>query len=326
MNLLKNVELENTESGQRCPAITVEEVSRSFGDVHALREVSFTVAKGEVFALLGPNGAGKTTLVEILEGNGDADHGTALVFGANPRIAGAAMRDRIGVVPQLASFELYLTVREHVAAFAGFYRRALPVDELIELVGLTSKSRALVGRLSGGQQRRLDLALALVGDPDVIFLDEPTTGFDVEARDHAWRLIEALRDQGKTIFLTTHNMVEAQRLADHIAVLFRGRVAALGTPGELLPDEAGSRISFRSFGISISDLPTSLLRAAREDHGKIVIAHENTTTALHQLTSWARERGLELSALEVSRPDLEDLYLSIVNDRARASAELVSAN
>jgi ABC-2 type transport system ATP-binding protein len=297
-------------------AITVERVSRSFGDVHALREVSFTVGRGQVFGLLGPNGAGKTTLVEILEGNGAPDSGIARVLGADPKTAGAAFRDRMGVAPQMASFELYLTVREHVAAFAGYYRRALPVDEL---VGLTAKSSALVGRLSGGQMRRLDLALALVGDPDVIFLDEPTTGFDVEARDHAWGVIEALRAAGKTIFLTTHNMAEAQRLTDRVAVLFRGEIAAIGAPADLLPDAAGSRISFRAGSLRPDDLPYSLQHAARFDRGEIVITHEDTPLALYELTGWARDTGVGLPALEVVRPDLEDLYLSIVNESAAAS-------
>lgn len=313
----KNV---STERGARDddPAVIVEHISRSFGDVHALRDVSFTVRRGEVFGLLGPNGAGKTTLVEILEGNGTPDSGTARVLGVNPKTADATFRDRMGVAPQMASFELYLTVREHVAAYAGFYRRALPVDELIELVGLTAKSSALVGRLSGGQLRRLDLALALVGDPDVIFLDEPTTGFDVEARDHAWAVVEALRAAGKTIFLTTHNMAEAQRLTDRVAILFRGQIAAIGAPDTLLPDAAASRISFRAKAPRLEELPVSLQHAARYDRGEIVITHDDTTLALYELTGWARDTGIDLPALEVARPALEDLYLTIVQDSAAA--------
>ncbi|GAA1755855.1 MULTISPECIES: ABC transporter ATP-binding protein [Streptomonospora] len=292
-------------------AITVAGVSKSFGPVRALRDVDFSVRRGEIFGLLGPNGAGKTTLVEILEGHGVPDRGSVRVLGLDPRKAGARLRDRLGIVPQQASFELYLTVREHLLAFGGYYRSSLPVDELIDLVGLGEKRRSLVGRLSGGQQRRLDLALALVGDPDVIFLDEPTTGFDVEARDRAWRVVEALRAAGKTIVLTTHNMDEAQKLVDRVAVLYDGSPAAIGTPAELLADQ-GSRIGFRAGAITPADLPERLAGLARAEDGRIVLVAQDAAEALHELTGWARANDHTLPDLEVSRPDIEDLYLSIV--------------
>ncbi|KII00270.1 hypothetical protein LP52_02710 [Streptomonospora alba] len=291
--------------------MTVSGVSKSFGPVRALREVGFAVRRGEIFGLLGPNGAGKTTLLEILEGHGVPDQGSVRVLGMDPRKAGARLRDRLGIVPQQASFELYLTVREHILAFGGYYRSSLPVDELIDLVGLGEKRRSLVGRLSGGQQRRLDLALALVGDPDIIFLDEPTTGFDVQARDRAWSVVEALRDAGKTIVLTTHNMDEAQQLVDRVAVLYDGSLAAIGTPAELLADQA-SRIGFRADDTAPGDLPAPLADAARLEDGRIALVVEDAAEALHELTGWARANGRALPDLQVSRPDVEDLYLSIV--------------
>jgi ABC-2 type transport system ATP-binding protein len=286
--------------------------------VHALRGVDFTVEQGEVFGLLGPNGAGKTTLTEILEGHIKPTSGSVRVLGMVPDKAGRAVRDRLGIVPQKASFELYLTVREHLAAFAGYYSRSYPVDDLIDLVGLGPSSKIRVGRLSGGQQRRLDLALSLVGDPDMVFLDEPTTGLDIEARDRAWETVQALREAGKTVFLTTHNMVEAQRLCDRVAIMHSGQIAAIGTPGQLVPDEGRAVISFRAEDVDFASLPDELSETARISGGRITLNTDDVPRVLHRLTGWAIDKGLPLGDLEVQRIDLEELYLSIL---ARRDAE-----
>jgi ABC-2 type transport system ATP-binding protein len=301
--------------------IEVTDLTKNYAEVAALHGVSFTIARGEIFGLLGPNGAGKTTLLEILEGHREATGGTARVLGMNPRGAGADLRDRIGVVPQNASFELQLTTREHLSLFAGYYRRHLPVDTVLELVGLTAKAGARVGRLSGGQQRRLDLALAIIGDPDVVFLDEPTTGFDVVARDRAWALITAMRDAGKTVILTTHNMAEAQRLSDRVAVIFDGRIVALGDPGRLLAAEQAGTISTRLAGDLVDRLPRGLLAHVRRVDGRVEISVEDTRAALHDLTGWAIEAKQPLPELEVRRPSLEEMYLDLLAEHGAPGAD-----
>ncbi|MCC3765522.1 ABC transporter ATP-binding protein [Glycomyces sp. TRM65418] len=313
---------QTTESASRPPrtvestdSIIVQGLSKSFGPVQALADVDLTVQRGEVFGLLGPNGAGKTTLTEILEGHVKPTSGTVRVLDMDPIRANRTVRNRLGIVPQKGSFELYLTVREHVALFAGYYRQAFPVDDVIELVGLSSKSGARVGRLSGGQQRRLDLALALVGDPDIVFLDEPTTGLDIEARDRAWETVQAIRAMGKTVFLTTHNMTEAQRLCDRVAVLHSGRVAAIGAPSSLLPDERGATISFRGDEAEFKRLPADLAERARFKAGRISMDVDDARGPLHALTTWAVDSDVALADLEVRRPDLEELYLSILAHR-----------
>ena len=274
-------------------AIEVHELRKSYDGVEAVRGISFSIGSGEVFGLLGPNGAGKTTTVEILEGYRRPDGGEATVLGVDPRLAGAAWRERIGVVPQSGELFPNLTVKEHLDLFAGYYSEPRAPTDVLSLVGLEHKRDAKTRTLSGGQQRRLDLGIALVGDPELLFLDEPTTGFDPGARRAAWETIRSLRSLGKTILLTTHYIEEAQRLADRVAVMRRGEIVAAGTPAELTAAAPASRISFRRNG------------------SEVVIETEEPTRVLHELTDEALRDGLELEALEVHRPTLEDVYLSL---------------
>ena len=274
-------------------AIEVHELRKSYDGVEAVRGISFSIGSGEVFGLLGPNGAGKTTTVEILEGYRRPDGGEATVLGVDPRLAGAAWRERIGVVPQSGELFPNLTVKEHLDLFAGYYSEPRAPTDVLSLVGLEHKRDAKTRTLSGGQQRRLDLGIALVGDPELLFLDEPTTGFDPGARRAAWETIRSLRSLGKTILLTTHYIEEAQRLADRVAVMRRGEIVAAGTPAELTAATPASRISFRRNG------------------SEVVIETEEPTRVLHELTDEALRDGLELEALEVHRPTLEDVYLSL---------------
>ncbi len=275
-------------------AIVVSELRKSYGGVEALRGVTFEVATGEVFGLLGPNGAGKTTTVEILEGYRSRDAGSVQVLGFDPGRAERALRERIGVVLQHSELWPNLTVREVHRAFAGYYAHPRDVDEVIEIVGLAEKADARVKTLSGGQKRRLDLGVALVGDPDLVFLDEPTTGFDPSARRTAWDMIRALRELGKTILLTTHYLDEAQQLADRVAVIREGRIVKLGTPSDLIAGAATSQIRYRDNG--------------RE----VVIDTETPTRVLAELAGEAAARGVELDGLEVRRPTLEEVYLELV--------------
>ena len=278
-------------------AIEVHELRKSYDGVEAVRGISFSIGSGEVFGLLGPNGAGKTTTVEILEGYRRPDGGEATVLGVDPRLAGAAWRERIGVVPQSGELFPNLTVKEHLDLFAGYYSEPRAPTDVLSLVGLEHKRDAKTRTLSGGQQRRLDLGIALVGDPELLFLDEPTTGFDPGARRAAWETIRSLRSLGKTILLTTHYIEEAQRLADRVAVMRRGEIVAAGTPAELTAAAPASRISFRRNG------------------SEVVIETEEPTRVLHELTDEALRDGLELEALEVHRPTLEDVYLSLTEGK-----------
>ena len=284
-----------TDAVATSPAVVVRDLHKRYGELEALRGVSFEVARGEVFGLLGPNGAGKTTTVEILEGYRGRDSGHAEVLGHDPGRAERAFRERIGVVLQRSELWPQLTVGEVVRVFAGYYRRPRDADEVIDLVGLTEKRGARVKTLSGGQKRRLDLAVALVGDPEVVFLDEPTTGFDPTARRTSWEMIRSLRALGKTILLTTHYLDEAQQLADRVAVIVAGRIVALGPPAELIGASAQTEIRFRRDG---------------ED---VVVRTGAPTSELHRLTSEAVARGEEIEGLEVRRPTLEDVYLELVD-------------
>jgi len=282
-------------------AIVVRDLRKSYDGVEALGGISFEVQEGEVFGLLGPNGAGKTTTVEILEGFRSRDGGEVSVLGHDPGNASRELRERIGVVLQQSELVSNLTARELLRIFAGYYRTALDVDEVVSLVGLEEKRDARVRTLSGGQKRRLDLGLALVGDPDLLFLDEPTTGFDPAARRSAWEMIRSLRGLGKTILLTTHYLDEAHQLADRVAVIAAGSIARLGTPAELTQSSGRVEIRFRLDGEAT------------------VIQTDEPTRVLHDLTARALADGGELEQLEVKRPSLEDVYLELVDDAERES-------
>jgi ABC-2 type transport system ATP-binding protein len=312
--------LESSAPGRNAtamPAIEVEGLFKSYGSVDALRGISFHVDGGQVFALLGPNGAGKTTTLEILEGHRQRSGGRVSVLGVDPEYGGRAFRERIGVVLQSAGFDAELTVRELLALYAASYPRSLPVTDVVALVGLEDKHRARVKTLSGGQRRRLDLGLALVGDPDLIFLDEPTTGFDPAARRGAWRLVDSLRGLGRTIVLTSHYMDEVQHLADRVAVIANGQIVAEGSPDSL--GEDGRRQAVISFRLPrahpLDQLPDDVQRLAESAGGQVTIRTTKPVWVLGALCDWARERRLELPGLQVSQPSLEDVYLQLTEDR-----------
>jgi ABC-2 type transport system ATP-binding protein len=273
--------------------IRVADLRKSYGSHEALRGIDFEIEPGEVFGLLGPNGAGKTTTVEILEGYRDRDSGSVEVLGSDPEKTGSEWRERIGIVLQSSAMYPNLTVLEHVELFAGYYRSPRNADEVIQLVGLSEKREAAVKTLSGGQSRRLDLALGLIGDPEILFLDEPTTGFDPAARRAAWDMIRSLRDIGKTVLLTTHYLDEAENLADRVAVLSDGRIVALGAPGELRGTTAPTEIRYRRNGQDV------------------ILQTHDPTRVLHELTGKALAAGEELEAIQVRRPTLEETYLEL---------------
>ncbi len=299
-------------------AIEVRDLRMQYGAVEAVRGIDLDVATGEVFGFLGPNGAGKTTTIEILEGYRARTAGEVSVLGVDPARATRAWRDRLGLVLQSCELDPLLTVRETLSLFAGFYTNARPVDEIVELVGLRDKRDVRVGRLSGGQRRRADVGVALVGDPELVFLDEPTTGFDPAARREAWSMIEGLKALGKTVFLTTHYMDEAQHLADRVAILRAGKIVALGPPDELGEGlRAETIVTFRA--LAPSDLETLRVRV---DSAASVVGETTTLrtadaqVTLGRLLAWADERGVVLEHLEVRRPDLEDIFLELVGDEA----------
>jgi len=277
-------------------AILVSELRKSYGEHEALRGISFAINEGEVFSLLGPNGAGKTTTVEILEGYRARDGGDIEVLGFDPARAETAFRERIGVVLQHSQLWPNLTVAETHRMFAGYYAEPRDIDEVIQLVGLQAKRDDRVKTLSGGQKRRLDLGVALVGDPDLVFLDEPTTGFDPRARRAAWDMIRSLRSLGKTILLTTHYLDEAEQLADRVAVLREGRIIGQGTPAELTGGTQETEVRYR------------------RDGNEVVIRTKEPTQLLHELTEQAIAEGRELEGLTVRRPTLEDVYLLLTED------------
>ena len=292
------------------PVITVHGLRKRYGAVEAVSGIDLEVRRGEIFAFLGPNGAGKTTTVEILEGFRTRTEGEVSVLGVDPAHADAGWRNRVGAVLQETEPEPGLTVRECLELFAGYYEHPRAIEETIALVGLEQKADSLAPQLSGGQRRRLDVALALIGDPELIFLDEPTTGFDPSARRAAWGVIAGLRDLGKTVFLTTHYMDEAENLADRIAVIAGGRIVAEGTPGTLGGRERmAARIAFTL--PEGTELPDFLRATASRTDGRVVLESDRPLVALKTLADWALERGLDLPDLDVRRPSLEDVYLEL---------------
>jgi ABC-2 type transport system ATP-binding protein len=288
----------------RMHAIEVSGLHKAYGNLEAVRGVDFTIDEGEVFGLLGPNGAGKTTTVEILEGYRKRDAGEVRVLGSDPERPASDFRERIGVVLQQSQLWPNLTVRETHAIFAGYYRSPRDVDEVIALVGLKEKTNARLKTLSGGQKRRLDLGIALVGDPDLVFLDEPTTGFDPAARRAAWEMIRSLRSLGKTVLLTTHYLDEAEQLSDRVAVMREGRIVRVGTPAELTTTDLQTEIRYRQNG------------------EEVLVRTDEPTRVLAELTSAALARGEELENLQVRRPSLEEVYLALTaEDEAEAEIE-----
>ena len=290
-------------------AIEVKGLRKSYGDVEAVKSIDLSVGEGTVFALLGPNGAGKTTTVEILEGFRERTAGEVRVMGFDPARRERALRSQIGIVLQSTGVDPYLPVAETVELYRGYYPHPRPLDEVIEVVGLVEKRDSRVNKLSGGQQRRLDVAIALAGDPKLLFLDEPTTGFDPGARRNAWQVVKNLQALGKTIFLTTHYMDEAQYLANLVAVIARGEIVATGPPSSLGGrNVAGMLIRFRAPD-GAEGLPQ--VGAAQASDGMFEVRADDPTRVLHELTSWAVQRGQSLEGLEVTRPTLEDVYLEL---------------
>ena len=297
-------------------AIEVRGLRKSYGTVQAVAGIDLTVQEGEVFALLGPNGAGKTTTVEILEGFRSRDAGDVRVLGHDPARADRRLKERVGVVLQSTGIDPYLTVAETIELFRGYYPQPRPLDEVIEVVGLSEKRSTRVTKLSGGQQRRLDVAVALAGDPRVLFLDEPTTGFDPGARRNAWEMVRNLASLGKTIFLTTHYMDEAQQLANRVAVISRGKILAEGPPSSLGGRQTGATQIRFALPEGSPDLPEEAGPRKRTSDGRLELATHNPTRTLYHLTAWALRAGIHLEALEVSRPTLEDVYLDLTKDDA----------
>ena len=294
-------------------AITVRNLRKSYARFEAVRGISFEVGEGEVFSLLGPNGAGKTTTVEILEGYRTATAGAVRVLGYDPATADPAMYERVGIVLQECGVQDDLSVAELLGMYASYYPHPRPIAEVIDLVELDAKRDARAKTLSGGQRRRLDLALALIGDPDLIFLDEPTTGFDPSARRQAWSAIRALCSLGKTVFLTTHFMDEAQALADRVAVVVGGRIVAAGTPADLGGrDHAPTEIRFElPEGVGLADLPELSASQVTATTGTVTVVTSNGMVDVNRLSGWALERGHDLAGFSVSQPSLEDIYLAL---------------
>jgi ABC-2 type transport system ATP-binding protein len=301
------------------PAIEVANLSKRYGELLAVDDLSFEVQEGEVYALLGENGAGKSTTVEIMEGYRSATSGSVQVLGVDPANATRDFRNRVGIVLQSSGVEDEFTVREVIDLYGGCYTSRRPVEELVGLVGLEEKVDDRIGSLSGGQRRRVDLALGIIGHPEMLFLDEPTTGFDPAARRKSWDLVERLGSDGATILLTTHYLDEAEHLADRVGVLSRGRLVAEGTPEELINQVSGTVVSFMlPESLSVSDAMSTfgpLFGADVRIAGRLVEATiDHPTAAVHRLTGWALDAGVELESLGVHRASLEDVYLALVED------------
>ena len=298
-------------------AVRVRGLVKSYGDVQAVRGIDLDIQAGEIFALLGPNGAGKTTTVEILEGYRRRDRGEVSVLGLDPGRDRAPLKARIGIVLQKTGVDRYLTVAETIRMYASYYPRPRPPEEVIDLVGLAEKRDSRVTTLSGGQLRRLDMAVALTGDPDLLFLDEPTTGFDPSARREAWEVVKSLAELGKTVLLTTHYMDEAQYLANRVAVIAKGQIVADGTPATL-GDRDHARALIRYHAPAGAMLPEGLSGETEVD-GYRLVRSADPVRDLHRLTSWALEAGQPLAGLEVTRPTLEDVYLQLTGEPDHAT-------
>ena len=297
-------------------AISVQGLRKSYGGNEVLRGLDFEVQANEVFGFLGPNGAGKTTTIEILEGYRDRSGGEVSVLGVDPGRPTRAWRERIGLVLQQCELNPLLTVAETLQLFSSFYHSPRPVDETVDLVGLGDKHDSRVAALSGGQRRRLDVAVALIGDPQLLFLDEPTTGFDPSARRGAWNMVERLKALGKTIFLTTHYMDEAQHLSDRVAILRDGGIVAIGPPSELAARGSPETVvSFRlSNGTPIADIRANVHAPLETSGGVVSLRARNPQRTLYELTSWAEREGVELIGLEANRPGLEEVFLELTGD------------
>ncbi|MFN8638555.1 MAG: ABC transporter ATP-binding protein [Dehalococcoidia bacterium] len=306
-----------TQAPQPEVAIRVRGLRRRYGDLEAVRGLDLEIHRGEVFALLGPNGAGKTTTVEILEGYRPRTDGEVSVLGFDPARGERALRERVGIVLQETVADQYLTVREMVEMYRGYFPHPGGVDETLALVGLIEQADTRVRRLSGGQRRRLDVALGIIGDPDLLFLDEPTTGFDPSARREAWEMVRGLRALGKTVLLTTHYLDEAQQLADRVGIMARGRLIALGTPDQLIRAGGEAAIEF-DYGAELGPLPDLPAPVSRAD-GRVSIVTAEPTRVLQPLTAWALAAGRELGNLEVTHPTLEDVYLDLVQRAEEAT-------
>lgn len=301
---------DHNQTSPHC-AIDVRGLYKSYGSKEAIRGIELRVAPGEVFALLGPNGAGKTTIVEILEGHRSRSAGQVVVLGHDPRSNDRTFKQRLGIVLQSTSVDQYLSVEEAIDQFRGYYPNPLSLDELLDLVGLREERGTRVKKLSGGQQRRLDVAIGLAGDPELLFLDEPTTGFDPSARRVAWEMVKGLKSLGKTVLLTTHYMEEAEYLADRVAILVQGKIVVEGVPGELALRDRTTAVRFR-LPDGAAPLPSELQATSTAD-GIVSLATASPTSTLHQLTTWAMENDIELEDLTVSHPTLEDLFIELVS-------------
>ena len=294
------------------PAIEVRGLRKSYGDVEAVRGIDLQVSAGEVFALLGPNGAGKTTTIEILEGYLNKSSGDVQVLGYDPARKETGFLERIGIVLQSTGVQPYLNVEETIEFFRGYYPHPMALEEVLQATGLVEQRKTRVKKLSGGQQRRLDVAIGLSGDPDLLFLDEPTTGFDPSARRDAWGMVRNLRDMGKTVVLTTHYMDEAQNLADRVAIMVEGKIVVEGTPDELLSHAGGTTVRYK-LPEDAPAMPEGLEGGALQADGHFILVTNTPTQALHQLTSWATSAGVELEELSVTRPSLDDLFIQLTS-------------
>jgi ABC-2 type transport system ATP-binding protein len=295
------------------PVIRASGLRKSYGDTEAVRGIDLAVQPGEIFAFLGPNGAGKTTTVEVLEGHRERTSGHVSVLGMDPAAAGRELRDRIGIVLQTSGIEPELTVTEAIDLYGSCYRRRRATAELLDLVGLEEKADARIGSLSGGQRRRIDLALGIVGRPEMLFLDEPTTGFDAAARRRSWEMIAELCRLGTTVLLTTHYLDEAEHLADRVGVLSRGLLVAEGTPAELTARQGDTIVSFTVIGGDLDGITRVLPRDATHNGQRIEFTTADPTRDVHVITGWALERGVPLDGLSVSRPTLEDVFLGLAD-------------